>query len=118
MLREPASSVLELLYPAGATLVFSPVVLGELKRQHVDEVGQLALEIQTRLRRKHRPALCTARVAETPAEDLHASARPRECFASLRNGLRPPLAPDTDEAAPRRRTQWTCTKALPGPTDL
>lgn len=56
MLREPASSVLELLSPAGATLVFSPVVLGELKRQHVDEVQQLALEIQTRLRRLGRHA--------------------------------------------------------------
>jgi hypothetical protein len=31
------------------------------------------------------------------SEDLHADARPQGRFASLRDGLRPPLPPDTDE---------------------
>jgi hypothetical protein len=56
MRRPPARDVLDSLDAAECTLVFSPVVLGELKRHSEDGVNSLADQIQSRAKRLARRA--------------------------------------------------------------
>lgn len=51
MVREVSTKVLELLVPARATIVFSPVVLGELNRQRRDRVDDLRDPIRNRIKK-------------------------------------------------------------------
>lgn len=51
MVRDAAKRVLELLYPARATLIFSPIVLGELNRQRRDDVEDLHAPTRGRIRK-------------------------------------------------------------------
>jgi hypothetical protein len=65
MVRETASEVLKLLSPAGAILVFSPVVVAELKRHRLDAIRDLGAEADSRVKRLSRLAGVSA------AEALH-----------------------------------------------
>lgn len=51
MVRAVSKKVLELLVPARATMVFSPVVLGELNRQRRDDVEDLRAPIRSRVKK-------------------------------------------------------------------
>jgi hypothetical protein len=56
MVREPARRVFQLLGPARATLVFSPVVLAELERQRAEDIADLKETIISRLKKLDRLA--------------------------------------------------------------
>lgn len=51
MIRDAARRMLELLVPARATLIFSPVVLGELNRRRRDDVEDLHAPTRSRIRK-------------------------------------------------------------------
>lgn len=56
MVRQSSQRILELLGPAQAVLVFSPVVLAELKRQRLEKVDALEKEAASRLQKLGRLA--------------------------------------------------------------
>jgi hypothetical protein len=55
------------------------------------------------------------RAADPMAEDLHAAVRPQGRYASLRDGLRPPLPPDTDEQEGWLSGRWLSHAHVPFP---